>query len=224
MGVIEKFFAPSPFKKLHEHSVKVHECVKLLRPLTDALLAEEYDKIEQLHNKMSKTEHEADILKNELRDQIGKLHFLSVGKHELSEFLSYQDDVADEAEDFAVILMLRKTKIPAALQEDFLAFVDQIIKVSEMLMSLSEKLSRLAEAAFGGKEAEEMLEAIDKIGEEEWQADRMERKFARTFYAMEDELDPVTVMFLDKYCLALSKIANAAEKTAKYLRLVIRKK
>ena len=63
----------------------------------NALLAEEYDKIEQLHNEMSKTVHEADILKNELRDQISKLHFLSVGKHELSEFLSYQDDVADEA-------------------------------------------------------------------------------------------------------------------------------
>ena len=224
MGVIDKIFAPSPFKKLHKHSVKVHECVKLLQPLADALLAEEYDKIEQLHNEMSKTEHEADVLKNELRDQIGRLHFLSVGKHELSKFLSYQDDVADEAEDFAVILMLRQTKIPAALREDFLAFVDQIIKVSELLLSLAEKLSTLAEAAFGGKEAEDMLEAIDKIGEEEWKADRMERKFARRFYGMEDEMDPVTVMFLDKYCLALSKIANAAEKTAKYLRLVIRKK
>ncbi len=224
MGVIEKFFTPSPFKKLHEHSVKVHECVKLLRPLTDALIGGDYDKIDSLHNEMSKTEHEADILKNELRDQIGKLHFLSVGKHELSQFLSYQDDVADEAEDFAVILTLRQTKVPEALQEDFLAFVDQIIKVSEMLLSLSEKLATLAEAAFGGKEAEVMLEVINLIGEEEWKADRMERKFARRFYGMEEEMDPMTVIFLDKYCLALSKIANAAEKTAKYLRLVIRKK
>ncbi len=33
MGVIDRFFAPSPFVKLHEHSKKVHECVKLLRPL-----------------------------------------------------------------------------------------------------------------------------------------------------------------------------------------------
>jgi len=224
MGVIDKFFAPSPFKKLHEHSIKVHECVKLIRPLADALLTEEYNKIEELHNEMSKTEHEADILKNELRDQINKLHFLSVGKHELSKFLSYQDDVADEAEDFAVILILRNTKLPAVLREDFLTFVDQIIKVSEMLLSLSEKLSKLAEAAFGGKDAEEMLKTIDEIGEEEWKADRMERKFARKFYAMAEDMDPVTVMFLDKYCLALSKIANAAEKTAKYLRLVIRKK
>ncbi|MFQ6035896.1 MAG: TIGR00153 family protein [Sedimentisphaerales bacterium] len=224
MGVLGKFFAPSPFVQLQKHSKKVHECVELLRPLANALLAEDYEKIEELHNLMSKTEHEADQVKTELRDRISKMYFLSVGRLELSEFLAYQDDVADAAEDFAVVLLLRRTKIPKQLQSDFMALVEQVIKTSEHLMGLTDKLSTLAEAAFTGDQAQDVLKAIEKIGQEEWQTDRLERKFARKFYSMEDQLDPITILFLDKYCKRLSAVANTAEKTAKYLRLIIRKK
>ncbi len=224
MGVLDRFFAPSPFIKLHEHAKKVHDCVKLIRLLANALLAEDYEKIEKLHDVMSKTEHEADIIKTELRDKLTKLYFLSVGQNELSRFLAYQDDIADAAEDFAVVLLLRKTKIPKKLKADFMAFVEQVISVSEQLLNLESDLSTLAEAAFTGEEAENVLKGIEKIGEEEWKADRLGRKFARSFYNMEDKLDPITILFLDKYCKTLSAISNNAEKTAKYLRLIIRKK
>jgi len=224
MGILDKFFAPSPFVQLHEHAKKVHECVELIRPLADALLAENYEKIEELHNVMSRTEHEADQIKTELRDKIAKMYFLSVGRLELSQFLAYQDDVADSAEDFAVVLLLRKTKIPKELQSEFMAFVEQVISVSEQLMNLAEKLSTLAEAAFSGQEAREMLQAIEKIGEEEWKADRLERRFARHMYSIENKIDPITIFFLDKYCKILGRVSNNAEKSAKYLRLIIRKK
>jgi len=224
MRLLSKFFAPSPFIDLHEHSKKVHECVKLLRPLTDALLAEDYEKIEQLHKVMSKTEHEADQVKTKLRDQITRMYFLSVGKQELSQFLAYQDDVADAAEDFSVLLMLRRTKVPEQLRVDFLAFVEQVISVSEQLLNLAENLSTLVKTAFTGREAKDMLEAVSKIGQGEWEADHLERKFAQHFYSMEDRLDPITILFLDKYCKTLSDVSNNAEKTAKYLRLLIRKK
>ena len=224
MGVLDRFFAPSPFIQLHEHAKKVHECVELIRPLTNALLAEDYDKIEELHNVMSKAEHEADEIKAELRDELAKLYFLSLGQHDLSRFLAYQDDIADAAEDYAVVLFLRKTKIPPELKNDFMAFVEQVISVSEQLMNLESEISTLAEAGFTGKEAENVLEGIKKIGEEEWKSDRLGRKFARRFYSMGDKLDPITIVFLDKYCKRLSAISNNAEKMAKYLRLIIRKK
>jgi predicted phosphate transport protein (TIGR00153 family) len=224
MGVLSKFFAPSPFVQLHEHSKKVHECVELLRPLASALVAEDYKKVEELHHVMSRTEHEADQIKTELRDRISKMYFLSVGRLELSRFLAYQDDVADAAEDFAVVALLRKTKIPEELTADFMTFVEQVINVSEHLLTVAEKLSTLAEAAFKGKQTKEVLKAIEKIGEEEWQVDRLERRFARRFYGMEGKIDTLTIIFLDKYCQTLSRVSNNAEKTAKYLRLIIRKK
>jgi predicted phosphate transport protein (TIGR00153 family) len=224
MGVFKRFFAPSPFLQLHEHAMKVHECVELLRPLTEALLAEDYEKIEELHNEMSRREHEADVIKTELRDSLRELWFLSVGQQDLTQFLSYQDDIADAAEDYAVVLLLRKTKIPEELKADFRAFVDQVIKVSEMLIQLESELSTLAEAAFTGQEARDVLKGVGKLSEEEWKADRMGRKFARHFYDIEDKLDPITVFFLDKYCKRLNEVANNAERTAKFLRLIVHKK
>ncbi|MCF7958412.1 MAG: TIGR00153 family protein [Phycisphaerae bacterium] len=223
MGVLNKFFGTSPFSQLHEHSKKVYECVKLMRPLADALVAEDYDKIEAHHNLMSKTEHEADQIKNEVRGNLTNLYFLSVGQNELSRFLGYQDDIADAAEDFAVVLLLRKTRIPEQLRFDFLAFVDQIIMVSEHLLKVAEKLTGIAGSAFTGREVDHVLEVIDLVSEEEWKADRLGRKFARHFYSLESELDTVTIMFLDKYCKTLGAVANNAEKTAKYLKLIISK-
>ena len=224
MKLLNKFFGPSPFADLHQHTKKVHQCVELVRPLAKALVDEDYAKIEELHNLMSKTEHEADQIKDELRDKLCKMYFLSVGRLELSRFLAYQDDVADAAEDFAVVLLLRKTKMPAEIKEDFLALVEQVISVSELLLNLAEKLSTLAEVAFRGSQAQSVLEAIEQIGQQEWQVDRLERRFARRFYSMEDKIDTTTLIFLDKYCKRLSIISNNAEKTAKYLRLIIRKR
>ena len=224
MDFIRKLFGGSPFRMLVEHTKKVHECVLLIRPIAEALLAEDRQKLESLHNQMSKTEHEADLIRDEIRKMITGVRFLSVGKYELTQYLSVQDSIADAAEDFSVVVLLRKTTVHPDIKDDFTAFVDQVIKVSEGLLALAEELSELAEAAFTGREVDRVLAAIDTIGQEEWKADRLQRAFARHFYSLEGQLDPTTLVFYDKYCKTLSAVANNAERTAKFLRLVIAKK
>ena len=96
--------------------------------------------------------------------------------------------------------------------------------IMETLMAAAEDLPNLVEVSFGGAEANSVLQRIGGLGEEEWKADKMERKFARHFYDIEDKLDPITVVFLDKYCKRLAEVANNAEKTAKFLRLIVHKK
>jgi len=224
MGLVGKVFGASPFELMLEHTKEVHECVKLIQPLTEALLASEYEQIERLHHEMSGLEHQADITKMEVRNRLSKVFLVSVGRYELVQFLSLQDNVADAAEDYAVVLLLRKTSVPEKLREDYLAFVNQVVMVSEHLLSLAEELSSLAKAAFSGHEAERVLEAIERIGEEEWKADKLQRKFARHYYSMEQELDSITLYFFDKYCQTLSSIANAAEKAAKFMRQIILKR
>lgn len=221
MNLFNKLVGASPFTMLLEHTRKVHECVQLLQPLTDALLSEDHTRIEELHNLMALKEHEADQIKTSLRDRLGKAHLLSVRRDDLMRFLSYQDNVADAAQDYAVVLLLRKTRLPQEIQQDFKDFVAQVIVVSEHLLSLAEELSAVVESAFSGAEAKKVLENVEEIGKEEWKADRLERKFSLHFYQLEDQLDPVTILFLDKYCSTLGAVANSAEATAKYLRQII---
>jgi len=221
MAIFDRLFPESPFKALTGHTEKVHECVQLVRPLVDALLEGDFDKILELHDTMSKTEHEADVVKTEIREGLSSTWLLSVKRDDLSRYLAYQDDVADAAEDFAVILSLRKTNVHPELREDLKAFADQVIHVSEKLLEMANHLVTLSQTGFGGGLADTVLHGTNQLGEEEWKADRLQRKFARHCYELEDQLDPMTLFFYDKMCATLSDIANKAENTGKFLHMLI---
>ena len=221
MGIIDKLFPASPFKALTAHTQKVHDCVKLVRPLVDALLDGDYDKILELQDTMSKSEYEADIVKTEIRERLSSALMLSVKRDDLSRYLAYQDDVADAAEDFAVVLSLRKTEVHPELREDLKAFADQVIQVSEKLLEMANHLVDLSQTGFSGSPADSVLHGTNQLGEEEWKADKLQRKFARHCYRLEDQLDPLNLFFYDKICSTLSDIANKAENTGKFLNMLI---
>jgi hypothetical protein len=221
MTILDRLFPESPFKALTVHTQKVHACVELVRPLVDALLEGDSDKILELHDTMSKTEHEADVVKTEIREGLSTAWLLSVKRDDLSRYLAYQDDVADAAEDFAVILSLRKTEVHPELREDLKAFADQVINVSETLLEMANHLVTLSQTGFSGGLADTVLHGTTQLGEEEWKADRLQRKFARHCYALEDQLDPMTLFFYDKMCATLSDIANKAENTGKFLHMLV---
>jgi predicted phosphate transport protein (TIGR00153 family) len=219
--VLDRLFGKSPFGDLVQHTAKVHECVELVRPLVNALLDGDYDRIEELQYQMSKTEYEADQIKTEIRRSLTKRVMLAVSRDDLSRFLAYQDDVADAAEDFAVVLSLRKTKVHPDLKEDLLAFTEQVIKVSEKMLAMAEDLTVLARESFSGKQAEKVLAGTEQLGEEEWKADKLQRKFAKHCYDIEDQVGPMDLFFYDKVCQTLSEVANNAENTGKFLHMLI---
>ena len=221
MGLIREVFGASPFGPLLEHTKKSYECVKLIRPLMEAMIKQDYEEVHRLQDAVSKLEYEADQIKHEIRENLPRRYFLPVAREDLDSFLHGQDSIADGVEDFAVILMIRKTRIHPKLSDKFLEFADQIISVSTKLMSAAQEMLNLAETAFGGAEARGVLEQITGLGEEEWKADRMQRKLGIRIYELEEELDPITVLFYEKMLQALSAVANAAENTGDMLRTMI---
>ncbi len=221
MNIVTELFERSPFGPIVEHTRKVHACAKLVRPLAEALVREDYEEIHRLQDEVSRLEYEADQIKHEIRAVLPQRYFLAVGREELDHFLRCQDRIADSVEDFAVILLIRNTKLHSSLREPFLAFVDQVLQVNETLMTAAEELLNLVETAFAGEEAEMVLKHIASLGEKEWQADRMQRELCTTIYRAEDEVDAVSIMFYDKMLRALSSIANEAENTGDLLRLMI---
>jgi len=223
MSLIKELFGQSPFGPLVEHTKKVHECVKLIEPLTQALLDGDQEELHRLQDEVSRLEYEADLIKHEIREQLPRRYFLPVGRDELENFLRCQDKIADSVEDFAVVLFIRKTEIHPDLKDDFLEFVGQIVKVSNTLTAAAVELQILAETAFGGAGATSVLEQIAGLGEQEWNADRMQRRLCRKIYSLESDLDPVTILFYDKMLHTLSRVANEAENTGDLLRAMILK-
>lgn len=221
MSIIKDLFVKSPFGPLVAHSKKVHECVQQIRPLLEALINENHIEIRALQDKVSKLEYEADRLKHEIRNQLARRIFLPVDKENLDKFLRAQDRMADKVEDFAVILMIRKTKLHPSLMDKFLDFSEQVMLVTATLLDSALELQSLAEVSFGGAESRVVMDRIAGLGEEEWKADRMARSLSMDIYALEKELEPLTIIFYEKMVLCLSAIANEAENAGDMLRNMI---
>ena len=221
MSLIQQVFGSSPFHPLVEHATKVDECVQKVRPLMEAVVDEDYEQVHRLQDQVSKLEYEADQIKHRIREQLPRRFFLPVSREDLDRYLHSQDNIADGVEDFAVVLVIRDTKIHADLVSLFYEIVDQVVQVSNRMMAASEELIELAETSFTGAEAEKILETISSLGEEEWKADRIQRRLCQQIYKMEEQLDPVTISFYEKMLHTLSGVANAAENTGDMLRAMI---
>ena len=221
MRLIQELFGKSPFGPLVAHTKKVHECAKFIRPLLEAVIAENYEEVHRLQDRVSALEYEADQIKHAVREQLPRRFFLPVEKADLERYLHCQDSIADAVQDFAVVLVIRDTRVHPQLAEDFRAFADQILRVSDTLVAAAAQLEMLAETSFGGAEAKAVLEIVNGLGEAEWKADRMQRKISRRIYQLEKELDPVTILFYEKMLGTLSRVANSAENTGDLLRAMI---
>lgn len=221
MDLLAKLFGGRPFQAIVEHTKKVHECVAKIRPLAEALLAQNWEGIDRLQREVSRLENEADRIKDKIRVNLSKHRLLSVNREDISKFLTNTDKIADGAQNFAIVLTLRRTTIPATIRDEFLAFVDKVIETSEALLAVGEQLNILSEAAFTGEEAEKVSAGIDDICRKEWEADVLQQAFAKRVFACEKELDPVSIFIFDKYCFNLSFIANSAENAGNSLRNMI---
>jgi predicted phosphate transport protein (TIGR00153 family) len=189
----------------------------------EALVKEEYEEVHRLQDQVSKLEYEADLLKHEIREQLPRKFFLPVSREDLDSFLRFQDRIADYVEDFAVILLIRETKVHADLHGDFFEFVDQVLVVSNTLLEAAQEMLNLVETGFGGGHARAVLTKIEGLGQEEWKADRMMRATSIKMYKLEGELDAMTLLFYEKILKALGAIANEAENIGDLLRTMITK-
>lgn len=223
MSIISKLFGKSPFEPLYQHMLKVKECVDLVRPLIDALLTGEKDKVEKIAEKIYKAEHESDMVKKEIRNNLPKGLFLPVNRGDILNFLKEQDKMADSAEDLAVLVTLREMVVPEELKVELKELVDKVLKTCETSMLVSSEIKILAETSFGGNEAEKVMEIIEQLKLEEWEADKAQMKLARKMFSIEKNLDPISVMMWMLVFKEIGSLANHAENVGDQLRMMLHK-
>lgn len=215
---IFKLFAKSPFEPLKELLAKVDLCVIEMKPMLEANCREDYSEVKEHFRRITKAEHQADVIKNSIRDHLPQTIFLPIDKWHFLEILASADGIADRIEDLAFLLTIRNTRIPEDLQPGFMELCDKSLECYYRLTTHVSQLDQLIDAGFRGRVAQTVMEGIDAVGHLEWETDKLGYKFAQDMFAMEDEIKPVDLMMIIDFAKTICKFADSTESLAKNLR------
>ena len=106
MSTIGKLFGRSPFGQIQQHMDQVSKCVDKMSDVINVVKAGKFEEVEDLCYEVSKLEHQADQIKDDIRERLLKRFFMPIDRGEVLEILSLQDSLADTAEDVCKVLTL----------------------------------------------------------------------------------------------------------------------
>jgi predicted phosphate transport protein (TIGR00153 family) len=223
MSKIAELFRQSPFDPLHHHMETVMECVSHVRPLFELVRKKDYPGLEALAKKIFKVEHQADLIKDEIRQTIPRSFFLPVYRGDLLGYLALQDSMADSVEDMAFLVTIKRLELPAGLVERFYEYVSKIVWVAEKAYDVSNELTVLAQNGFDGEGVEKILELVAAVEKAEWEADREHYELCKALFALEDELRSTDILLWFRVFGVLGELADYAEKAADRVRRMLAK-
>jgi hypothetical protein len=119
--------------------------------------------------------------------------------------------MADSVEDFAILLTLRKTKLPESLRTDFQSFIEKVVATCKTALSAIEDLDVLLEASFAGPEAEKVIAAVDEVGKMEWEVDLHTHALVKRLLLLEGAISTLDIIFCMNIIQTLSRLCNHAE-------------
>jgi len=218
---ILKLFGQSPFAPLQSHMDQVSECVVLLRNLFDALLQQNFDEVQKLSEQISKMEHAADLIKNNIRNHLPKRLFLSIDRSALLEMLSLQDSIADTAEDIGVLATIKHLEFHPSFEKDFHPFLEKNIETLQRVRNIIHEIDELIESSFGGIEAEKVRTMVDEVAYLEHQGDIIQRRLIKNFFNDENPMSYSTFHLWQRIFEAISAIGNLSEKLAFRVRMTL---
>ena len=221
MTMIKDLFRQSPFEPLRYHMKTVMECVGFVRPMFEAVRDGRHDDLQEVARKVFRTEHNADIIKNDIRQTIPKRFFLPVYRGDLLGYLKLQDDMADSVEDVAVLLTLKELTLPEALVDPTFEYLDKVEEVCRETRAIADYLPTLVAGDMVGAEAQKVLSMITAVEKTEWEADRLQYSLSQKMFSVEDQMKPSDLLLWFRVFGELGQLANFAEKTADRLRRML---
>ena len=221
MQTLLNLFARSPFSPLQDHMEQVSRCVYLLKELFDALQAGKFEKGQEIAKKISKLEHKADLIKNDIRNHLPSGLYLPIDRGDLLEILALQDCLADQAEDIAILTTFKNIQIPESFQEVFSDFLGKNLEAFDQVAKIIRKLHKLLGSSFGGAEAEKVRKLVDEVSFYEHQGDLLQRKLMKKLYQDEVEMTHSSFSLLQHMFQAISALSNISEKLAHRIRMTL---
>ncbi|WP_041524221.1 TIGR00153 family protein [Gilvimarinus agarilyticus] len=214
-------FGRSPIKPMQEHmAVAVNASSKLVS-FFEAVINDDWEQARATQEAIVELEHQADDMKKQLRLHLPKSLFLPVPRTDLLELLSMQDRIANKAQDIAGIMLGRKMRIPASLQQLFIDFVQSGQRTAEQALTAINELDELLEAGFSGRELTLVEDMIEKLDQYERQNDSLQVEIRSALFKLESEWPPVDVMFLYQVIDWIGDLADRAQAVGSRLHLLL---
>lgn len=221
MLTIARLFGKSPFAPLQGHMDKVASCIEMLPSLLEAIESEDSEKIDTIRKEISSLEHEADITKHHIRNQLPKSLFLPIDRAQLLEILSLQDALADKAEDIATLATLKKLTCYNELKDLFAPFAEKNIQAALLVHLIIKELDALLESSFGGVEAEKVKKMVDDLGLREHEVDLLQFDLLKRLYALEDKISYSLFHLWMSMIKEIGTLSNLAEKLGYRIRMML---
>ncbi len=218
---ISKVFGASPVAPMQDHMNTCYKAVRELVTLFEHAIAEDWDGVEELRQKIVALEQEADEYKKQIRGHMPKSLFMPVPREDLLNLLWAQDQIANTARDISGLVLGRRMQIPEPIRETFVAYLGRNAEAAKMARKSVRELDELYNTGFRGAEAdfvEALVEDLDRI---ENDTDEMQTKVRTALFELEDELKPVDVMFLYRVIELVGEIGDMSERIGRRLELLL---
>ena len=218
---IASLLGRSPFKPLQQHMEIVNQCVAEVPALFQALIDGDKAGVEKAKDVIFEKEHQADVMKNDLRAHLPKSLFMPVDRRDLLDVLGMQDSIADTAQDIAGLLVEREMTVPQNMAADLVKLVQRCVDTCVQAGAIVAELDELLETGFRGLEASRVEEMVEQLNLIEDETDELGMSLSRALFAQEDSMSPVSVMFWYQLIQWIGDLADYAEKVGDRLRLLI---
>lgn len=220
-NMLANIFGSSPVQPLEKHIEIAFRCAKKLRPLFEAVIANDWDKALKIRADIENLEHEADDLKKEIRLNMPKSLFMPVPREDLLELLLVQDKIANRTRDVSGVIIGRRMQIPESLADMFVEFVDRNIDAAKQARKSVRELDELFTAGFKGAEVALVSDLIEELDQIETHTDEQQTVLRTALFKIEKTLDPIDAMFLYEVIELTGQIADMAERVGRRLELLL---
>ncbi len=221
INAMARLFGRSPFVPLQLHLDKISDCVEAAVELLERIRSGDITNIGKEVRRISKLEHKADLVKNDIRNNLPRGLFMAIDRGQLLEILSLQDSIADQGEDIAVLMGIRPIKILKNLSEPLKEYIDGNLLAFHKVKEVMRELDTLIESGFGGAEANRVDSMIEDVAIAEHECDIMQRKLMKKVLDCENDLSVGDFFVWQRLLHELAGISNYSEKLANRVRMLL---
>jgi hypothetical protein len=221
VNAMARLFGRSPFVPLQLHLDKISDCVEAAVALLEKIRTGDTSTVSEDARAISKLEHKADLVKNDIRNNLPRGLFMAIDRSQLLEILSLQDSIADKGEDIAVLMSIRHVNVLEDLSEPLKDYVNGNLGAFHKVKEVMRELDTLIESGFGGAEASRVDGMIEEVAIAEHECDIMQRKLMKSVLDHEDELSVGDFFVWQRLLHEIAGISNYSEKLANRVRMLL---